>query len=208
VIPVRPIGDVWTVDDLERLPHTLRAELRDGNLVIKSPARLWQGHIRTAVCSKLSSGGRAAFTEVGIQCTDRDARVADIAVFYNEPSNPDSAWQRPDTIALVVEVWSPSSHGKDHTPDWYAELGIPEYWLAEPIEGEKWGALITMYERVQAASGRTTYVETRTATLATLERDGLAQEQRAAPGLVSARWLSSRHAHQAGGSGVQEPTER
>lgn len=96
--------------------------------------------------------------------------MAEIGVFYEEPADPNMAWHKPETIALVVEVWSPSSDEKDHDPHWYAEIGIPEYWLAEPIEGEKWGALITMYELARTPAGRTAYVETRKATLVELER--------------------------------------
>jgi Uma2 family endonuclease len=52
---------------------------------------------------------------------------------------------------LVVEVWSPSSDGEDHEAmHWYAGRGIDEYWLAEPMEGDRWGAFITCYPHAVA----------------------------------------------------------
>ncbi|MGN9911975.1 hypothetical protein ACTMTJ_30995 [Phytohabitans sp. LJ34] len=45
--------------------------------------------------------------------------------------------------------------------------------MAEPIEGDPWGAQIIMYELAQKPSDMSEYVERRRATLAELERDGL-----------------------------------
>jgi Uma2 family endonuclease len=168
-----PINDTWTVDDLEDLPPTVRAEVHNGKLVIMSPARVWHQRIERLICNLLEAAGRQADTQIGIIRVKRDARVAEVAVLYEEVADENRAWHKPETVALVVEVWSPSSDDKDRNPDWYAEVGIPEYWLAEPIEGDKWGALITMYELARAPSGTAAYIETRKATLAELQRTGL-----------------------------------
>jgi hypothetical protein len=68
-------------------------------------------------------------------------------------------------------VWSPSSDAKDRNPQWYAERGIPAYWLAEPIEGQKWAALITRYKFARnTPSGTAAYIEVGKTTLDELKR--------------------------------------
>ena len=52
---------------------------------------------------------------------------------------------------------------------WYADLGIPEYWLAKPIEGERWESVITRYRIGRTAAGDVTYVEDDTVRLSSLE---------------------------------------
>jgi Uma2 family endonuclease len=169
----RPIADEWTIDDLERLPRGTRAEVHNGNLFVMSPARLWHQYVERKLCNLLERAGRFAFTQVGVLHTPKDTRVAEIGVFHDEPSDLSEAWHPASSLGLVVEVWSPSSDKKDRNPSWYAERDIPEYWLAEPIEGDKYGALVTMYELARTPSGTTHYVERRRVTLAELERDGL-----------------------------------
>lgn len=168
-----PIVDEWTTDDLDALPPSVRAEVRYGKLVIMSPARLWHQDIARRLCNLLKSAHHHAFTQVGVQRMKNDARVADGGAFVDEPSDGQRAWHAPSSLALVIEVLLPSSEGKDHNPDCYATVGIPEYWLAEPVADDRWGALITMYEIVQTVRGASTYVETRKVTLSELERDGI-----------------------------------
>jgi Uma2 family endonuclease len=115
--------------------------------------------------------GRHADTEVGVYRTARDGRVADVATLRDEP-DPAVTWHAADAVTLVVEVWSRSSAEKDRFPQWYANLGVPEYRLAEPIEGDKWGALITIFELARTPSGTAAYVETRKTTLDELTRTG------------------------------------
>jgi Uma2 family endonuclease len=168
-----PIADEWSIDDLEDLPPGIRAEVHNGNLYVMSPARLWHQHVESTLRDILVRAGRFAFTQVGVLRTRNDARVADIGVFYEEPTDLDVAWHDPATLSLIAEVWSPSSDKKDRNPSWYADQGIPQYWLAVPIKGEPRGAQVTMYELTQTPSGTAEYVERRRVTLAELERDGL-----------------------------------
>jgi Uma2 family endonuclease len=169
----RPISGEWTIADLEELPRGTRAEVHNGNLYVMSPARLWHQHVESTLRNILASARQFAFTQVGVLRTTKDTRVAEVGVFYEEPTDPNAAWHDPAALALVAEVWSPSSDKKDRNPSWYAERGIPEYWLAEPIDGEPWGSLVTMYELAHTLSGNTEYVERRRVTLAELQRDGL-----------------------------------
>jgi hypothetical protein len=80
---------------------------------------------------------------------------------------------RPYSVASWVAdtPWAPSSGDKDRNPRWYADRGIAEYWLAEPIEGDTWGALITQYQLARTPAGTAAYVETGRTTLAALEAD-------------------------------------
>jgi Uma2 family endonuclease len=167
VLHLPPVEGRWTLTDLDKLPTDLRYEVHDGRLVIMSPARLWHQEIESRIRNLLVRAGRHAFTKVGVKRNDTDGRVPEVGVFYDEPADPEAAWHDPALLALVIEVWSRSSDAKDHNPQWYADRGIPEYWLATPIKGEKWGALIAMYEL-----DRPVYRKIREATLAELEEHG------------------------------------
>jgi Uma2 family endonuclease len=127
--------------------------------------------IRTVrICAVVLGDGRLAYTQVGVLSTPSDTRVADVGVFASEP-DPRAAWHPAGDLTLVVGVWSPSSGDKDRNPRWYADRGIAEYWLAEPIEGDTWGAPITQYQLARTPAGTAAYVETGRTTLAALEAD-------------------------------------
>lgn len=164
-----PAVEIWTVEDLEGLPSELRYEIRNGKLVIMSPVRLWHEHVAAEIRGVLRRAGRHAFTNVGIKRTSSDTRVSDVAVFRDEPDDPLESWHEAGEIALVVEVWSPSSDDKDRNEmDWYARRGIPEYWLAEPMDGDKWGAYVTRFTLARATSGEATYMRLEATTLTAL----------------------------------------
>jgi Uma2 family endonuclease len=165
-----PAVEMWTVDNLGDLPSHLRYELHNGRLEIMSPAVTWHQRVERRICNMLERTGRWADTQVGVLNTPSDTRVADVGVFASEP-DPRAAWHPAGNLTLVVEVWSPSSDDKDRNPQWYADRGIAEYWLAEPIEGDTWGALITQYQLARTPAGTAAYVETGRTTLAALEAD-------------------------------------
>lgn len=76
--------------------------------------------------------------------------VHDVDILFAGDPEPD--WLRPDIVVvrgrdigdgrmplrtlpqLVVEVWSPSTGGRDHgiKREIYARAGVPEYWIADP----------------------------------------------------------------------------
>jgi Uma2 family endonuclease len=124
--------------------------------------------VERRICNALERMERLTDTQIGILNTRGDVRVADVAVFSVDP-DPRAAWHPASSIHVVVEVWAPSSDDKDRDPRWYADRGIPEYWLAEPVEGEKWGALITRRELAHTPGGTTAFVETGKTTLEALE---------------------------------------
>jgi Uma2 family endonuclease len=161
-----PAVESWTIDDLVDLPSHLRYELRTGRLVIMPLAVTWHQRVQLRICNALERAGRRAETQVGVLNTRGDARVVDVGVFHGEP-DPEAAWHPASSLALVVHVWSPWSDEKERT--WYARRGIAEYWLAEPIEGDRWGALITQYELIRTPSGTAAFVEKGKTTLTALE---------------------------------------
>lgn len=65
---------------------------------------------------------------------------------------------------------------------WYADRGIVEYWLAEPAEGDRWGAIVSRYALARTAAGDAAYIRTDVTTLAILERasHGLSSSDEAA----------------------------
>jgi Uma2 family endonuclease len=165
-----PAVETWAVDDLAHLPETLSYEIHNGDLVIRSPAKLWHQRVARRICNYLGSRGLVADMDVGVLRTQSDTRVPDVAVFLDEP-DPDTAWHEASSLSLVVEVWSPSSHKKDHEAmQWYADRGIAEYWLAERIEGDSWGAAVTRYALARTASGDAAYIKTDVTTLEAFER--------------------------------------
>jgi Uma2 family endonuclease len=160
--------DTWTVDALADLPGELRYEIHNGSLLIQPQARVWREEIAARTRSYLRGRGLFAVTNVGVVRVKDDVRVSDVAVFRAEP-DPDDSWHHAAKLSLVVEMWSPSSRRNHRDMQWFADLGIPEYWLAKPVDGEPWGAAITRYRIARTAAGETTYVEDATVALATLE---------------------------------------
>lgn len=72
-----------------------------------------------------------------------------MGVFFSEPTDWEIAYHTADQIEIVVEVWSKSSDEKDHHEmQWYADQGIPEYWLVVPIEAAKRDARITRFKLI------------------------------------------------------------
>jgi Uma2 family endonuclease len=163
-----PAVDGLTVDDIQDTPENLRVELHNGDLVIKLPGTLWHEKVAEAVAAWFGRAGRFAATNPGIKRTPRDTRIPDVGVFFREPEAWDTAYHDPSQFEAVVEVWSRSSDEKDrHDMQWYADRGIPEYWLVTPIEGNKRDATITRY-RLVVTEGTAGYLHEETTTLAEL----------------------------------------
>lgn len=163
-----PAVDGLTVDDIEDMPENLRVELHNGDLVVKLPGTLWHEKVAEAIVVWFASQHRFAATNPGIKRTARDTRIPDVGVFFTEPTEWDTAYHEPSELEVVVEVWSRSSDEKDHHEmQWYADRGIPEYWLVTPIEGKKRDALITRF-KLAVIDGRPAYRHESTTTLTQL----------------------------------------
>ncbi|NUT34323.1 MAG: Uma2 family endonuclease [Hamadaea sp.] len=163
----------WTVDDIERLPHDgYRYELHEGSLVIMSPAIIWHNRVAVRLAVFFGRAGRSAATEVGIRFGDRSTRIADVAVFAEEPDE-NLAHVTPDALAIVVEIVSPESRERDigSKPAKYAAAGIPEFWRVERDEEDPRDAHVFRFRLEVDGSQR--YAIRSRHRLSQLEKDGL-----------------------------------
>jgi len=169
-ITINPPPGPWTIDDLARIPDAgFRFEIHEGNLLMMSPVTLWHSRTMQRLRHALVVAGRAAEIEVGVKRSDRSVRVADVAVFREEPTSLDRAFWPPEDLELVVEIVSDSSAEDDRLakPRWYAEGGIGEFWRVE--QGTDGEAIIYQHKLARTADGRSAYVETGVTTLTALE---------------------------------------
>lgn len=128
--------DNYTLADWESLDpqEGHRVELVDGRFVVNA-APAWK-HQRVAdrLCRLLDDAvfadGMEAATAVGVRVRDGLGYVPDIVV---STERVETATVSADTIALAVEVVSPSTKKTDRLekPAAYAGAGVPRYWRIE-----------------------------------------------------------------------------
>lgn len=132
----------YTWDDFVALDEDDLRELIDGELVeVEVPTGRHEyivARLVTALTNWVDAGhgGHALPSGYKIRISERRGVMPDVQFFRrgNEPA-PDQdqglVRGRPD---LVVEVVSPSSRRYDRMKklQWYAQLGVPEYWLVDP----------------------------------------------------------------------------
>jgi Uma2 family endonuclease len=121
-----------------------RRELIDGELIeVEVPKRIHE-HIVAQVIVFLGlwarerDSGRVLGSGYKVRITDKRGVMPDVQ-FYRKENRADLeqydglAKGRPD---LVVEIASPSSRRYDRVKKlrWYAEIGVPEYWVIDPEE--------------------------------------------------------------------------
>ena len=131
----------YTWDDFVALEEDDPRELIDGELVEVEVPRGKHEHIVGMLCffliawARADHGGRVYPSGYKVRISDRRGVMPDVQ-FYRQgndaPVDQDDGLVhgRPD---LVVEVVSPSSHRYDRVTKlrWYAQLGVPEYWLVD-----------------------------------------------------------------------------
>jgi Uma2 family endonuclease len=136
---VRPaLGDVWTIEDLRRLPHDgTRYELIDGSLLV-SPAPA-KPHFRAVnrLVTLLRAHAPAHLVvgeNAGIAMSGRRTyRIPDISVLHVGALDGDGQGFDPGDVVLAVEVVSPDSAGDDLVMKryQYGKEGIPHYWIVD-----------------------------------------------------------------------------
>jgi Uma2 family endonuclease len=168
-----PIEDL-DVEDLLTLPKGYRYELRAGNLNIMAPATFWHREMVWRLQFMLRMAGLRAYQDPGVLGNrPRDNRLPDVGVIDDLPVDrrttsyshlPGSAYR------LVVEVVSKNSLNGEYTDkmDWYARLGIPEYWIAEEMPDSDEDAVILIH---RLAADETGYVRERSVLLSELEKE-------------------------------------
>ncbi len=131
----------YTWDDFVALDEDDPRELIDGQLVeVEVPK--WK-HERIVMLlgfyletwSQAGRGGRTSGSGYKLRVSDRRGVMPDVQ-FYRQGN--DAPLEQDDGLVtgrpdLVVEVVSPSSQSYDRVTKlrWYAQLGIPEYWLID-----------------------------------------------------------------------------
>lgn len=131
-------GATWT--EFVELDERDRRELIDGALLeVEVPSELHE-YVVAALAYFLfgwsrAHGGRAYVSGYKLRVSDSRGVMPDLQ-FYRDADLPVGQPQgltrgRPD---LVVEVVSETSSRYDRVTklNWYAELGIPEYWIVDP----------------------------------------------------------------------------
>src|SRR5215472_14466916 len=132
----------YTWDDFVSLDEDDLRELIDGELVEVEVPTATHEDIVARLCQLLGNwsdagnGGRARASGYKVRISDRRGVMPDVQFYRcgNEAVRDQNAGLvrgRPD---LVVEVVSPSSRRYDRVKKlrWYAQLGVPEYWLIDP----------------------------------------------------------------------------
>lgn len=160
----------FTVETAENLlPDNVRYELHGGVIHVMSPAARWHSRVQRRIANLLEGHGRSADTEIGLSIGPGDTRVLDVAAFGVD-AGYDRAYYQPTEIELAVEVVSPSSRDNDYVdkPKLYAELGITEFWRADP--DAKGVVHVSMY---RLDTDTRTYVLTGAAALDDLEDQGI-----------------------------------
>jgi Uma2 family endonuclease len=130
-----------TWDDFVGLQDDDLRELIDGELVEVEVPKWKHEEIVATLCFFLrmwaegKHGGRVAASGYKVRISDRRGVMPDVQ-FYRKGN--DAPLEQDDGLVrgcpdLVVEVVSPSSQRYDRVTKlrWYAELGVPEYWLVD-----------------------------------------------------------------------------
>lgn len=147
--PTHVFPDVWTESDLDSLPDDgHRYEILDGSLHMTPPPDGYHQSIAAELLALLRAAappGWHALAEIGVRVPGGNF-VPDIAVLTPQADRA-LTWQRPEHVALVVEITSQSTDAYDKTTKAlkYAEAGIPSYWRVAR------DGTVTVYALVDAA---------------------------------------------------------
>ncbi|NMO51423.1 Uma2 family endonuclease [Actinoplanes sp. TBRC 11911] len=159
------------VDDLAALPKGYGYELHEGSLVITPPSTFWHKEMARRLLNMLSAAGLEAFPYTGILGDrPRDSRCPDIGVVISLPANPTTVSHLPGSAyRLVVEIVEKSARGEyTDKARWYAERGVPEYWIVDGTPEYRDDEAAVLIFRL---NGRPEYVRERTVLLSELEAE-------------------------------------
>ncbi|GAA2498107.1 Uma2 family endonuclease [Winogradskya humida] len=163
------------VEDLLTLPKGYRYELHEGNLVIMTPSTYWHKVMVRRFVQMLLAAGAEALQDPGIRSNrPRDNRLPDFGVIDVLPPDFDEVSNLPGSAFLLVgEVVSENSLNGEFTDKmaWYAEQGIPEYWIVERTSDRaKHDALVHIH-LLSFSGGKAAYVCERSLLLSVLEAE-------------------------------------
>ncbi|WP_250036946.1 Uma2 family endonuclease [Paractinoplanes maris] len=169
-----PIEDL-DVEDLLTLPEGYRYELHEGNLVIMTPSTFWHKEVSARLMIMFRAAGLRAFQDPGVLGDrPRDNRLPDVGVVEVALSNLASYSNLPGSAyRLVVEVVSENSLNGEYTDklSWYAQRGIPEYWIADQTPDRSDDDALVRIHRLVLSEGKRDYVWERSLLLSELEAE-------------------------------------
>ena len=169
-----PIEDL-DVEDLLSLPEGYRYELHEGNLVIMTPSTYWHKAMARRLLLMLHAAGLNVFQDPGVRSDrPRDCRLPDLGVVTELPQGLASYSNLPGSyFRLVIEIVSENSHNGEYTDKafWYAERGIPEYWIVDRAPERSDDDAMVQMLRMTPGGIKPTYVLDRTVRLSDLEAE-------------------------------------
>ena len=132
----------WTLAEIEALAEQgvfggvdrerERFELVGGEIVPMSPKGSWHENVKRALnihWVKALPAGIDVLTETTLRAGPHDFRKPDF-VFW--PNNVTVSQLRPEHVLFLVEVSDSSlAYDRDRKADYYASLGIPDYWVVD-----------------------------------------------------------------------------
>ena len=167
-----PIEDI-DVEDLLALPEGYRYELHEGNLVIMTPSTFWHKAIAGRLYLLLHAAGLNVFQDPGVLGDrPRDNRLPDLGVVDVLPPGLASYSNLPGSAyRLAVEVVSENSQNGEYTDkmDWYAQRGIPEYWIVDHAPGHPDDDALVLVHTLSFSGGKAAYLCERELLLSELE---------------------------------------
>jgi len=139
-----PVPQLYTFDDYVALDTEQRLELVDGDVVEMNPPTVehfliakYIEHVLDGEIKRLQHPW-FCFREAGVRTGPRRSRLSDVCVVTLEQvkdiQGTSTVFQTPPVLA--VEVVSPDSITRDYRykKSEYAALGIPEYWIVDPMK--------------------------------------------------------------------------
>jgi Uma2 family endonuclease len=129
-----------TWDEFVRLPDDDRRELIDGVLVEVDVPGFRHEHVVVKLCSRLDAwteahGGFVLGSGYKVRISRTRGVMPDVQLYRREnPARPGEAGLTSGRPDLAIEVISPTSLRYDRglKRRWYAEIGVPEYWIVDP----------------------------------------------------------------------------
>ncbi|MET0425445.1 MAG: Uma2 family endonuclease [Actinoplanes sp.] len=174
-INLPPIEDL-DVDDLASLPPEYRYELHGGSLVIMTPSTFWHREMAWRLTSMLRAAGLVAFQDPGVLGDrPRDNRLPDVGVVDLPAGRDTTSYSNLPGSAyrLVIEIVSENSRNGEYTEklDWYAQRGIPEYWIVDQAPDRDNADALVLVFRLTRSNGKAAYERERDLLLSELEAE-------------------------------------
>jgi len=169
-----PIEDL-DVDDLASLPAGYRYELHDGNLVIRTPSTYWHKVMARRLMLMLYAAGLEVLQDTGIRGDrPRDSRLPDLGVVTALPADVADYSHLPGSaFRLVIEIVSENSANGEYSEKarWYAERGIPEYWIVDRTPERSHDDALVHLHRLTLSGDVPAYARERSVSLSSLEEE-------------------------------------